>query len=213
MKTIDYLDIVALEEAFDAVERDARALVAGLTEAQGTWRRTPDRGASPSASITWRSAIVSTCARCSRPRERALAEGRRRAGRHGRAGSAAGSCARSSRRRSRGPSGRRRRRSGRAPAPLARRGRRSSSRHTTKCGASCAATPASIWPACSSRIRSFAASDSAWPRACTCIAAHERRHLWQALARASVRRIRCRCLTQVPVLPCTVVCYCARHTR
>ena len=38
MKTIDYPDIAALEEAYDAVERDARALVAGLTEAQGAWR-------------------------------------------------------------------------------------------------------------------------------------------------------------------------------
>jgi hypothetical protein len=31
-------DILALEEALDAVERDARALAAGLTEDQGTWR-------------------------------------------------------------------------------------------------------------------------------------------------------------------------------
>jgi hypothetical protein len=31
-------DIGALEEAFDAAERDARALVAGLSEELGAWR-------------------------------------------------------------------------------------------------------------------------------------------------------------------------------
>jgi hypothetical protein len=34
-------DIQRLEEALDAIERDARALVAGLTEAQGAWRAEP----------------------------------------------------------------------------------------------------------------------------------------------------------------------------
>ncbi len=34
-------DIAALERAFDANERDARALVAGLSEALGTWRAEP----------------------------------------------------------------------------------------------------------------------------------------------------------------------------
>src|SRR5262249_28719869 len=34
-------DLQALDEAFAANERDARALVAGLTEAQGTWRSAP----------------------------------------------------------------------------------------------------------------------------------------------------------------------------
>ncbi len=34
-------DIQALEDAFDAAERDAYALVAGLSEAQGTWRADP----------------------------------------------------------------------------------------------------------------------------------------------------------------------------
>jgi hypothetical protein len=34
-------DIVALEVALDAAERDARALVAGLTEALGAWRAAP----------------------------------------------------------------------------------------------------------------------------------------------------------------------------
>ena len=34
-------DIVALAEAYDANEIDAREVVAGLTEAQGTWRAHP----------------------------------------------------------------------------------------------------------------------------------------------------------------------------
>jgi hypothetical protein len=33
------VDIVALESAFDAAERDARALIEALNEEQGTWRR------------------------------------------------------------------------------------------------------------------------------------------------------------------------------
>jgi hypothetical protein len=35
-------DIVALESAFDMAERDARALIDTLNEAQGTWRSAPD---------------------------------------------------------------------------------------------------------------------------------------------------------------------------
>ena len=34
-------DIQALEQAFDAIDRDARALLDGLTEAQGIWRPAP----------------------------------------------------------------------------------------------------------------------------------------------------------------------------
>ena len=34
-------DIVALEEALNASERDAHALVAGLTKEQGAWRADP----------------------------------------------------------------------------------------------------------------------------------------------------------------------------
>jgi hypothetical protein len=34
-------DIQALEEAFDAIDGDARALLGGLTEAQGIWRPAP----------------------------------------------------------------------------------------------------------------------------------------------------------------------------
>jgi hypothetical protein len=35
------VDIVTLEDALDAAERDARALVVGLTEQQGAWRADP----------------------------------------------------------------------------------------------------------------------------------------------------------------------------
>ena len=65
MQENDRPDIAALEEAFDAAERDARALATGLT---GTWAPggpTPTRGASRSASIIWPSQTACTCARCS----------------------------------------------------------------------------------------------------------------------------------------------------
>ena len=38
---MEHPDIVALDQAFEAVEQDARAVVAGLTEAQGVWRPDP----------------------------------------------------------------------------------------------------------------------------------------------------------------------------
>ena len=37
----DWPDIEALEQGFDAIERDARALLAGLTAAQGIWQPQP----------------------------------------------------------------------------------------------------------------------------------------------------------------------------
>jgi len=37
----DHADIRALGQAFDAIDRDARALVSGLTGEQGIWRRAP----------------------------------------------------------------------------------------------------------------------------------------------------------------------------
>lgn len=37
----DHGGIRALEEGFDAIERDARALISGLTAEQGIWRRAP----------------------------------------------------------------------------------------------------------------------------------------------------------------------------
>lgn len=41
MQAADFADIRELEEALDAAERDARTLVSGLTEGQGTWRADP----------------------------------------------------------------------------------------------------------------------------------------------------------------------------
>lgn len=41
VSAIDHADIQLLEQAFDAIERDARALLDGLTEAQGLWRPAP----------------------------------------------------------------------------------------------------------------------------------------------------------------------------
>ena len=38
---MEHPEIVALDRAFEAVEQDARAVVSGLTEAQGIWRPTP----------------------------------------------------------------------------------------------------------------------------------------------------------------------------
>jgi hypothetical protein len=43
MHPSNFSDIAVLEDGFDAVERDARALVSGLTELSGTWR--PDANA------------------------------------------------------------------------------------------------------------------------------------------------------------------------
>jgi hypothetical protein len=42
METNTPTEILALEEALNAAEHDARALVSGLTEEQGTWRARPD---------------------------------------------------------------------------------------------------------------------------------------------------------------------------
>ena len=41
MSASTHADIEALEQAFDAIERDARALLEGLTAAQGVWRPNP----------------------------------------------------------------------------------------------------------------------------------------------------------------------------
>jgi hypothetical protein len=38
----DYAEIRELEQAFDAIERDARTLVTGLTAEQGVWRPAPE---------------------------------------------------------------------------------------------------------------------------------------------------------------------------
>jgi hypothetical protein len=42
MTSTTYPDIIALEAAFDSIEQDARDVVAGLTEDQGLWRPAPE---------------------------------------------------------------------------------------------------------------------------------------------------------------------------
>ena len=71
-------EILALEEALNAAERDARALVAGLTEEQGTWRAGP--GSWSVAECLDHLAIANRVyLRAMRPAaDRALAAGRRR---------------------------------------------------------------------------------------------------------------------------------------
>jgi DinB superfamily len=73
-------DIVALEEALNAVDRDAHALVAGLTPESGAWR--PDAGSWSVAECLDHLAIANRVyLRAMQPAaERALAQGRRRRG-------------------------------------------------------------------------------------------------------------------------------------
>jgi DinB superfamily len=71
-------DIMALETAFDAAERDARALVSGVTEASGSWR--PDTNSWSVAECLDHLAIANRVylRAMQPPAERALIEGRRR---------------------------------------------------------------------------------------------------------------------------------------
>ena len=71
-------DIVALEDAFDAAERDARAVVAGLTSTQGAWRA--DAGSWSVAECLDHLAVANRVyLHAMQPAaERALAQGRRR---------------------------------------------------------------------------------------------------------------------------------------
>jgi hypothetical protein len=73
-------DILALEEALNAAERDARALVAGLTEDQGTWRA--EAGSWSVAECLDHLATANRVyLRAMEPAaDRALAQGRRRSG-------------------------------------------------------------------------------------------------------------------------------------
>lgn len=75
-----YEDIGALERAFDSNERDARMLVSGLDERQGTWRA---RAGTWSVAECLDHLAISNRVYLSAmqpPAERALAEGRRRRG-------------------------------------------------------------------------------------------------------------------------------------
>jgi len=71
-------EVLALEEALNAAERDARALVAGLTEEQGAWRAEP--GSWSVAECLDHLAVANRVyLRAMQPAaERAVAEGRRR---------------------------------------------------------------------------------------------------------------------------------------
>jgi hypothetical protein len=73
-------DIIALERAFDDNERDARALVAGLTEPLGTWRADPGSW-SVAECLDHLATGNRVYLRAMEPvAERALARGRRRRG-------------------------------------------------------------------------------------------------------------------------------------
>lgn len=73
-------DILALEEALNAAERDARALVAGLTEDQGTWRAEPGSW-SVAECLDHLATANRVYLRAMEPSaDRALAQGRRRRG-------------------------------------------------------------------------------------------------------------------------------------
>jgi DinB superfamily len=80
MQENKYTDIVALEDAFDAAERDARALVSGLTETLGAWRS--DANSWSVAECLDHLAIANRVyLRAMQPvGERALTQGRRRRG-------------------------------------------------------------------------------------------------------------------------------------
>jgi hypothetical protein len=73
-------DILALEEALNTAERDARALVAGLSEEQGAWRPAPGSW-SVAECLDHLAAGNRLYLRAMRPAaDRALAQGRRRRG-------------------------------------------------------------------------------------------------------------------------------------
>jgi DinB superfamily len=78
METNTPTEILALEEALNAAEHDARALVSGLTEEQGTWRARP--GSWSVAECLDHLAVANRVyLRAMQPSaDRALAEGRRR---------------------------------------------------------------------------------------------------------------------------------------
>jgi DinB superfamily len=78
MQASDRADIEALEQSFDAAERDARALVAGLSEDAGTWRAGADSW-SVAQCLDHLAVGNRVYLRAMLPAaERALAEGRRR---------------------------------------------------------------------------------------------------------------------------------------
>jgi hypothetical protein len=73
-------DIAALERAFDSNEQDARVLVSGLSERQGTWRAEPGAWSVAECLDHLATGNRVYLAAMRPPAERALAEGRRRRG-------------------------------------------------------------------------------------------------------------------------------------
>lgn len=73
-------DIVSLDRAFDAAERDARALVAGLTEETGRWRSQPGSWSVAECLDHLATANRVYLQAMQGPGDRALTEGRRRRG-------------------------------------------------------------------------------------------------------------------------------------
>ena len=73
-------DLAALETAIDAAERDARSLVGGLTEAQGTWRAHPTSWSVAECLDHLATANRVYLAAMGPPAERARADGRLRRG-------------------------------------------------------------------------------------------------------------------------------------
>jgi hypothetical protein len=71
-------ELAALDEAYAAAERDARTLVAGLTEAQGTWRREPSSWSVAECLDHLATANCVYLAAMRPPAEKALADGQRR---------------------------------------------------------------------------------------------------------------------------------------
>ena len=80
MESSDRADIVALTVAYDAVERDARALVDGLSEGLGTWRSDPGRWSVAECLDHLATANRVYLSAMEPAAQRALAEGRRRRG-------------------------------------------------------------------------------------------------------------------------------------
>lgn len=80
MQANDLADIRALEDALNAAEHDARAIVSGLTDAQGTWRAEPGSW-SVAECLDHLATSNRVYLRAMQPAaERALAAGRRRRG-------------------------------------------------------------------------------------------------------------------------------------
>jgi hypothetical protein len=73
-------DLVTLERAFDANQQDVRALVNGLSERQGTWRAAPGAWSVAECLDHLATSNRVYLAAMQPPAERALAEGRRRVG-------------------------------------------------------------------------------------------------------------------------------------